>query len=223
MSVEPAVVEPALKPNHPSQRMKTPSAASGRLWPGMARGVPSAAYLPARGPRTSAPAKAAQPPTECTTVEPAKSMKPIASSQPPPLKEPAPRPRAEDGVDQSRDDDREDEVAAKLNPLGHGAGDDGGSRGGEDGLEEVKRVRPALGLPLNAHQKEAVRADPAAGGGPKHEPEADGEEHQGARGGVHDVLHDDVDGVFGAREAGLEQAKPACMKKTSAAARIVHT
>ena len=31
-----------------------------------------------------APARAAQPPTECTTVEPAKSEKPISDSQPPP-------------------------------------------------------------------------------------------------------------------------------------------
>ena len=33
---------------------------------------------------TMAPVSAAQPPTECTTVEPAKSEKPISESQPPP-------------------------------------------------------------------------------------------------------------------------------------------
>jgi len=35
-----------------------------------------------------APARASQPPTECTTVDPAKSMKPRFSSQPPPWNSP---------------------------------------------------------------------------------------------------------------------------------------
>ena len=79
-----AVVEPQLKPNHANHRMNTPRPAMGMLWPGMARAMPSALYLPIRGPMTTAPARAIQPPTECTTVEPAKSMKPRSSSQPPP-------------------------------------------------------------------------------------------------------------------------------------------
>ena len=78
----PVVVEPGLNPYQPNQRRKTPSAAMGMLWPGMARGFPSAANLPRRGPTTMAPARASQPPTEWTTVEPAKSMKPSCSSQP---------------------------------------------------------------------------------------------------------------------------------------------
>jgi hypothetical protein len=45
------------------------------LWPGMARGFPSAPYLPMRGPRMMAPVRAAQPPTECTAEQPAKSQK----------------------------------------------------------------------------------------------------------------------------------------------------
>src|SRR5690625_185729 len=86
--VVPSVVEPALKPNHPNHRINMPSAASGRLCPGMCRGLPSMPYLPTRGPITSAPASAAHAPTECTSVEPAKSMKPSASSQPLPLNSP---------------------------------------------------------------------------------------------------------------------------------------
>ncbi len=82
ISVLPAVVEPGLKPNQPSQRMNTPTAAMGRLWPGMALTSPFLPYLPNRGPMTMAPASDAQPPMECTTVEPAKSMKPMPSSQP---------------------------------------------------------------------------------------------------------------------------------------------
>ena len=89
------VVEPALKPNHPSQRMNTPMAASGMLWPTMALALPSALNLPLRAPRTMAPARAAQPPTLWTTVEPAKSTNPSPSSQPPPCQRP---PQAQEPV-----------------------------------------------------------------------------------------------------------------------------
>ena len=60
--------------------------ANGIEWPGMARGLPSLSYLPIRGPRMMAPMRAAQPPTLCTIVEPAKSIIGVASSasQPPP-------------------------------------------------------------------------------------------------------------------------------------------
>ena len=45
---------------------------------------PPGPNLPRRGPSTRIPASAAQPPTLCTTVEPAKSQKPAVASQPPP-------------------------------------------------------------------------------------------------------------------------------------------
>ena len=77
-------VEQPLKPNHANQRMNTPSAASVRLWPGIAFTVPSSSYLPMRAPRIFAPISAQTPPTMCTAVEPAKSWKPISASQPPP-------------------------------------------------------------------------------------------------------------------------------------------
>ena len=81
--------EPALKPNQPNHRMNTPRMASVTLWPGMVRDVPSAAYLPMRGPSIQAPTRAIQPPTLWTMVEPAKSLKtasPIEMSamRPPP-------------------------------------------------------------------------------------------------------------------------------------------
>lgn len=66
--------EPALNPNHPNQRMNTPRTAIGMEWPGIGRGAPSGPYFPSRGPRNIAPMSAAQPPVECTTVEPAKSL-----------------------------------------------------------------------------------------------------------------------------------------------------
>jgi hypothetical protein len=78
-----ASCEPPLKPNQPSHRMNVPSVASARFEPGIGLTLPSL-YLPRRGPSTITPARAAQPPTECTTVEPAKSEKPASDNQPPP-------------------------------------------------------------------------------------------------------------------------------------------
>src|SRR6056300_203302 len=62
--------EPPLNPNQPIHRINVPNVASVRLEPGIGITRPSFEYLPMRGPRMIAPAKAAQPPTECTTVEP---------------------------------------------------------------------------------------------------------------------------------------------------------
>ncbi|MCY1540802.1 hypothetical protein D9M68_764610 [compost metagenome] len=73
---------PALKPNQPTQRIKPPSATRPRLCPGIKRGVPSVAKRPRRGPSTRMPASAHQAPTLCTTVEPAKSIKPSLANQP---------------------------------------------------------------------------------------------------------------------------------------------
>ena len=58
---------------------------SGMLWPGIARGLPSAPYLPRRGPRCSSAASAPVAPIRWTAVEPAKSCMPmLVCSQPPP-------------------------------------------------------------------------------------------------------------------------------------------
>src|SRR5690606_38468806 len=65
-----------LKPNQPSHRMKVPSVASAIDEPGIGLILPSGPYLPLRAPMRMAPASAAQPPTEWTSVEPAKSEKP---------------------------------------------------------------------------------------------------------------------------------------------------
>ena len=79
-----ASCEPPLNPNQPSHKMKVPRVARGKLDPGMGLIFPSLAYFPVLAPRIMAPLSAAQPPTECTIVEPAKSEKPISLSQPPP-------------------------------------------------------------------------------------------------------------------------------------------
>ena len=77
-------VEPGLKPNQPNQSRNIPSEARGRECPSSTLGLPSGPYLPMRGPSVLVPMNAAQPPTACTTVEPAKSVKPMPASQPPP-------------------------------------------------------------------------------------------------------------------------------------------
>ena len=76
--------EAPLKPNQPNQSRNTPIVASGMLWPMIAMGFPLT-YFPMRGPSSRMPESAAQPPTLCTKVEPAKSWKlNRSSSQPPP-------------------------------------------------------------------------------------------------------------------------------------------
>ena len=52
---------------------------------GVGRACPSSLLnLPSLGPTTMMPARAAQPPTLCTMVEPAKSLNPSSFSHPPP-------------------------------------------------------------------------------------------------------------------------------------------
>ena len=79
-----AIVLPGLKPNQPSQRIKQPIVAAVIVVAGDGVDLAVGPYLPMRGPRMNTPVRAAQPPTECTTVEPAKSTKPMLASQPPP-------------------------------------------------------------------------------------------------------------------------------------------
>ena len=79
-----AIVEPGLNPNQPSHSTKQPMTPDVKLCGGIAFTLPSGPYLPRRGPRIRMPASAAQPPTLCTTVEPAKSQKPADARKPPP-------------------------------------------------------------------------------------------------------------------------------------------
>ena len=113
--------DPGLKPNHPNQRINTPSAAIVRLCPGIAFDWPSLPYLPMRGPRMAAPTSAIQPPTECTMVEPAKSWKVVPNSfhhertcftvhQP----AAAPGPVPGNGVDQYADEDCVNQIHGEL-------------------------------------------------------------------------------------------------------------
>src|SRR3954451_15829648 len=74
MPMRPSVAasdEPALKPNQPNARMKVPSCTIG-MWCGMiGLTLPSAPYLPMRGPIRSDVITASAPPCRWTTPEPA--------------------------------------------------------------------------------------------------------------------------------------------------------
>src|SRR5467141_4342057 len=70
-------VLPGLNPYQPNQRIRPPTAAIVKSW-GIIGPPPSRLNLrPRRGPRAMAPARAIKPPIVCTTVEPAKSWKPV--------------------------------------------------------------------------------------------------------------------------------------------------
>ena len=77
--VSPSVLPP-LKPSQPTQIESAPSTASGRLLAVISRGRPVRSKRPSRGPTATQAMSANQPPTECTTVDPAKSTKPRPAS-----------------------------------------------------------------------------------------------------------------------------------------------
>lgn len=75
-------VEPGLNANQPNHNINAPTAAKGKLCPGMAFATPSLLYFPILGPKTMAAAKAENPPIACTAAEPAKSLKPLTANHP---------------------------------------------------------------------------------------------------------------------------------------------
>ena len=68
--------EPPLNPNQPIHKIRVPSAAKGKLAPGIARISPFGPYLPLRAPNSKTPDSAAAAPAIWTIPEPAKSEKP---------------------------------------------------------------------------------------------------------------------------------------------------
>ena len=101
------IVLPGLNPNQPNHRIKQPIVAAVMLWPGMALTLPSAPYLPMRGPRMMMPARAAQPPIEWTCVR-AGEIDEAAWPQP----AAAPNPVADHGIDADGHDEAEHDERA---------------------------------------------------------------------------------------------------------------
>ena len=115
----------------------------------------------------------------------------------------APDPVAGDGVDQQGNGGGVDAVCAELGAFCHGTGDDGGGGGAEHGLEN------GVGPQGNAGGKDVavvlhnhgVKPAEQAGACTEHDAEAHQPEAGGADAEVHQVLHQDVAGVFGTGEA----------------------
>src|ERR1700704_6383884 len=93
-------VEPGLNPYQPNHRITPPMAHHVRSWAGIGPPPSRLNVRPRRGPSAIAPASAIDPPTVCTTVEPAKSRKksPPAkclNQKPPPFSNQPPGPQTQ--------------------------------------------------------------------------------------------------------------------------------
>ena len=127
----------------------------------------------------------------------------------------APDPVAGDGIDESGDAEGVDAVGDELGALRHGAGDDGGSRGAEHGLEDQEREQGhARGkhVGIVAQNKGVEAADDGAGTA-EHEAEAQNPVGGGTDAEVHQVFHQDVAGVLGTGEARLAHGETGLHKE----------
>ena len=210
----PATVLPALKPNHPNQRMKTPQrrerqavAGDGACGqPGAVLHVLADAGADDHGADQAQPAAGGMDDGGAGEVGEAGAdvVQPAA----------APGPVADDRIDQRGHEHAVDHVGGKAGPFGHGAGDDRRRGCGEHRLEQPEGEVGSIAGPGRGEvgQEEVAAAEQAGLAGPEHEGVADGPERQHADGEVHEVLHQDVGRVLGAgearfehREAGLHQ------------------
>ena len=122
------------------------------------------------------------------------------------LREPAaaPDPVTRDRVDDQADHRRVEHVGLEVRALGHRAGNDGGGRRAEHGLEQ--RVDPGgQRAEVVATLDERVEAADEGARAAEHDAEAEDPEYRGADAEVHEVLHQDVAGVLRAGKTGLAQ------------------
>ena len=125
-------------------------------------------------------------------------------------KQAAPRPSAKDRVYKQRDDHTVGEVADELGTLGHGARNDGSCCRCENRLEEQERVVPTIAVCSVSQAKHRRANKPAVTLSSKHQSKADYEKGNRPDGKIHQVLHQNVYGVFGSRETGFNHRK-ACL------------
>ena len=114
----------------------------------------------------------------------------------------APDPVTGDRVDEQRDRCGVDAVSREFSPLSHGTGNDGGGGGTEDGLEDgvcPERNARRKNMAVILHDK---GIDPAeeCGAGAEHNAVAEQPVQRGTDTEVHQVLHQNVTGIFGAGE-----------------------
>ena len=117
-----------------------------------------------------------------------------------PIRGPAPCPVGDDGVDQAGDERCVDQVGLELDAAGYRSRDDRRRGCGEHDLEQP------LGATFSVVEEEvAVREPSADARAAVRQAKADGPIHETTNGKVHHVLHDDVAGVLGASESGLDE------------------
>ena len=120
----------------------------------------------------------------------------------------APHPMAADGVDHQRDHSGVNAVSFEVGALGHGAGDDGGGRCAENGLEHdvdpQRDIEPQVRvISLNERVESADQSARAA----EHDAEADEPVARGANAEIHHILHQNIAGVLGTGKACFTQRK----------------
>ena len=123
---------PALKPNQPNQRIRTPSVDVGHVVAGNRVRLPVRAVL--AEPR-SEQERAGERRERALVVDDRRACEVLHPAREQPAVR-VPDPVGDDRVDQ-REDDAEREVDPELRPLGHRPPDDRERDAGEDGLEEV--------------------------------------------------------------------------------------
>ena len=120
----------------------------------------------------------------------------------------APHPVAADGVDHQRDRSGINAVSLEVGALGHGAGNDGGSRCAEHGLEhDVDPQRDIQTQMAVIALNERVEAADQCAGAAEHQAKADDPVARGADAEVHHILHQNITGVLGTGETGFAQGE----------------
>ena len=129
------------------------------------------------------------------------------------LRKPAlrvPNPTGFNGVNKQRNDAGVNAIGDELRALCHGAGYDGGCRCAEHKVEYEGRSHSVLEEPTEIGEDLKIRnADKSAyiilG---HHEREAEQYENNRTDTEIHEVLHDDVAGIFRTGETGLNHGEP---------------
>ena len=172
------------------------------------------------GPRMMIAASATQPPTEWTTVDPAKSTKPSSFSQPSEPPRPsserrvAPRPVAEDRVRDRGDERGQHEVAAEAHPLGDGAGHQRRRGRDEAELEEEERGQEGA-VALEEERRRADAGRPRST--PNISPKPNSQKSDAATRKFAKFLIATLIEFFDRTRPLSSAVKPACMSSTSAA------
>ena len=123
-----------------------------------------------------------------------------------------PLPGTRNGINEGDEKQGGDEERVELDPFRHRPGDDGGCRGGKYGLEDEigKQGVPATGVARFGHrgQTEPGKSEEPVEVPRVHEVEANDEVGNPGKGHHRNILGQDVHGVLGLGQAGLQTGEP---------------